>query len=356
VLSQLQQWRRAAESYEASLRLDDRQPRVGYKLALARFRNHDIDLAIAADTSALHLDDTLADGHYLLALLYRVRQRTADAQRELERALAIAPGLIAAREELADLYADSGRHNEELQQLQVLAGLDRDHAWRQVAVALGQARAGHPDLAVLTLGGALERTPDQAGIYASLGRIWLDRAIARSDRVDLNKAIEALERAAAGPEATSDALAYYGRALLQDGQVEAAEAMLQQATERLPVEPSSLLQHARVAERLHHADAARRSLIAYEALTDDDPALPAHALRIAALSSELDDHATALAWLERAERAAPDDPAVLVALADEQIATGNRDAATDTIERISSRDPQNPELARLLKKAARLPR
>ena len=74
------------------------------------------------------------------------RGRTADAQRAFEKAVALSPGLIAAREELADLYAARTPARDELEQLQVLAGLDRDHVERQVVVALAQARAGHAEL------------------------------------------------------------------------------------------------------------------------------------------------------------------------------------------------------------------
>lgn len=350
-LAQLQQWGRSAEAYEASLKLDDRQPRVSYKLALARFRHGETDSAMAAASAALRLDDSLADAHYLLALCLRAGRRLADAQHELDRALEISPGLIAAREELADLFGASGRYAEQLQQLQVLAGLDREHATRQLAVGLAQAQAGHGDAAVLTIGGALERAPDQADLYLALGRVWLDRAIARNDRVDLSKAVEALERAAAGPGATSEALALYGRALLQDGQLEAAESMLQQATERLPVDPSAFLQHARIAERLNHPDSARRSLIAYEALTRDDAEFSVHAVRIAVLSAQVNDHSTALAWLERAARETPEDASVLVALASEQLTAGDRTAALETIARATRLDSRNPALTALVSRA-----
>ena len=82
----------------------------------------------------------------------------------------MAPGLVPAREELADLYAALNRHTDELEQLQMLAGLDRDHIARQVAIGLAHARAGHWDLAVLTLGGALERSPNEPEIYARSAR------------------------------------------------------------------------------------------------------------------------------------------------------------------------------------------
>ena len=144
---------------------------------------------------------------------------------------------MPAREELADLYGALNRHNEELDQLQVIAGLDRDHVARQVAIGLAHARAGHWDLAVLTLGGALELSPNEPEIYRALGKVWLERP--RDDRAFLSKAREALERVASSPAATSEMLTLYGRALLQDGDVDAAEHALQQATLRFPVDPQA---------------------------------------------------------------------------------------------------------------------
>ncbi len=50
--------------------------------------------------------------------------------------------MIPAREELADLYGRLGRRADELEQLQLLAGLDRDRVERQVAIGTAHARAG----------------------------------------------------------------------------------------------------------------------------------------------------------------------------------------------------------------------
>src|SRR5262249_22296185 len=149
----------AAETYEACLKLDDRSVRVGYKLALARYRMGDLGRALAALDQTLKLDDHLADAHYLRGLCLREQRQLPAAERAFQQAVELSPGLIPAREELADLFAAQGRRADELEQLQLLAGLDRDHVERQVAVGLAHARAGHPELAVLTLGNALERTP-----------------------------------------------------------------------------------------------------------------------------------------------------------------------------------------------------
>ena len=172
------------------------------------------------------------DAHYLRGLCLRDQRQLTAARHALERAVALSPGSIPAREELAELYASLGRRGDELEQLQVIAGLDRDRLESQIAVGLAHARwsadpqetpsrrAGHEDLAVLTLGSALERNPDQPLVYAALGRVWLDIAQARDDGVALNKALEALERAGSTSAATSETLTLYGRALLQSGRVD----------------------------------------------------------------------------------------------------------------------------------------
>src|SRR5947209_4505487 len=55
VLYQLQRYDRAADAYDRCLRLDDRAARVAYRLALARYRQRDLDGALAAVTDALRI-------------------------------------------------------------------------------------------------------------------------------------------------------------------------------------------------------------------------------------------------------------------------------------------------------------
>ena len=273
------------------------------------------------------------------------------------------PGLIEAREELADLYASLGRHDEELDQLQLIAGLDRDHLERHVAVGLAHARAAlnasdrsaqerHANLAVLTLGNALDRTPGQLVIYGTLGRVWLETAIVRNDRIDLRKAIEALERVASTTAATSDVLTLYGRALLRDNQLEAAERALQRATQRYPVDLAAFLEFASVAERRNHLDAARTALSGYLALAPKEQGLSVFAARIASLSTRLSDLASAVSWLERAVAAAPRDTEVLAALFEAQLRAGRPEQARTTLDRGLALEPDSPRLNAL---ARRLP-
>ena len=342
VLYQLQRYARAAEAYESYLRLDDRSPRVTYRLALARYRQGDVDAAVAALGDTVRLDDRMADAHYLLGMCLRDMHRLPDAVRAFEKAVALEPGMLAAREELADLYRALDRRAEELGQLQILAGLDRDRVERQVAVGMAHARAGRWDLAILTLGSALERNPNEPEIFRALGEVWLERP--RDDRAFLSKAREALERVAASPAATSRALTLYARALLQDGDAPGAERALQEATTRFPIEPQALLLYASTAEKLGHVEPARTALVQYGALTASDGDLVARAAQIATLSLRLNDPRTAVHWLSKATAASPNDARLLASLAEAQIRAGDRDAAQATIAHGLEKDPGSAAL------------
>ena len=299
VLYQRGRYQRSAEMYERRLAVDSVAPRVSLKLAVARYRAGQIDRALAAARESVRLDESLADAHYLIGICLRDKEQPAEAVAALERAAAIAPALVPAREELAELYAALGRRGDELEQLQLIAVLDRARPERQVALGLAQARAGQEELAVLTLGHALDRTPGHPLIYRALGEVWLRQAVSRGDSVALGKALEALESASATDDATSTTLAAYGRALLMDNQIEAAERVLLQATRRYPVDPTALATYAAVAERLDHAAAARTALIDYGALVSDEADFGARAASIARLSLRLADRATAAAWIAR---------------------------------------------------------
>jgi tetratricopeptide (TPR) repeat protein len=350
VLYSLQRYTRAAEIYEAYLRLDDRSAQVDYKLALARYRAGDVAAAIDALRRAVAVDGHLADAYYLLGLCLRDSDRPADAVKQLQRAVALAPGLVAAREELADLYGTLDRRSDQLEQLQIIASLDRGHVERQIAVGLAYARAGDPDLAVRTLGRALQKTPGQPQIYEALGRVWLDIAQARHDRVALGKALEALGRVASNPAASSEALELVGQALQLDGQTDAAERTLQQAASREPVASSALLAYANAAEHDAHLDAARVALMQYRALEPDGSSDLHIAARLGTLSARLHDDRTAVGWFEQAVDLSPHDPSLLAALAGAQFRLGWRADAKATTERGLAEDPKNTALAALARR------
>jgi protein O-GlcNAc transferase len=260
------QYKAAADDYDRSLRLDDRAPRVIYKLGLAHYRNGDVPKAIEALRRAVSLDERLPQAHYLLGLCLRDRRPRAQAERALLRAVELDPTFAAAREELVTLYTDSGRQRQAIEQLEALSALEPTRPERLVRAGLAYARLGRHDAAILTLGRAAERHPDSSLVFTALGRVWLQTAESQGDRLALIKAIEALAPVAEQPDATSEALTMYGRALLMSGSTAAAERVLLRASERFPVEPMAFAYLASAARRLGHVAAARDAEVRHAAL------------------------------------------------------------------------------------------
>jgi Flp pilus assembly protein TadD len=289
---------------------------VTLKAGFARYHDGDVAGALASVTQALRLDDKLADAYYLRGLCLRDGAERAQALAALEKGVTLAPASIPIREELADLYASLDRRADELVQLQLLAGLDRTHAERQIAVGLAHARAHRFELAVLTLSNALERAPDDPAVYGAIGRVWLDASRVRDDAGGLNKARDALQRAASNRSATSDILTLYGKTLLAEGDVAGAERSLQEASTRYPIDPEGLLLYATAAERQNHLLAAREALIGYGALVASESDYVSRVGRIAALSLRLHEPDVAAAWLRRAQSTNPGDPRIAAGLAD----------------------------------------
>ncbi|MFN7916947.1 MAG: tetratricopeptide repeat protein [Vicinamibacterales bacterium] len=355
VLYEQERFKRAAETYQERLKLDDRSAGIRYKLALAHYRDGATSEALNDARSARALDDQLADAYYLEALCLRDLGQVDAAVAALQAAVQRGPGLVPAREELADLFAVTGRYADQIEQLQVIAGLDSRQPQRQVAIGLAQAEAGKLDLAVATLTAAAEQAGDQSAVNTALGRVWLQIAETRRDRTEaLGKALEALERAASALNATSETKALYGRALALSGQADAAEQVFQQAIERFPVDATAYLELADVAEQLGHAPVARTALTSYVALTRSAQDAGGLAARIGRLAVKAGDAAGAISWFQKALDERPDDVAVMTMLAEAQMATGTLSEARATVTRAQSLEPANAQIAvldRRLRKA-----
>jgi tetratricopeptide (TPR) repeat protein len=341
----------AAERFQEYVRLDNRAPRVLYKLAFARYNEGHGAEAIDALQRAVALDDRFAEAQYLLGLCHRNAQHPDAARKALERAVQLQPTLFHAREELADLYGSLGRTDDRLTQLEALAALDPG-ASREVALGLAYARAGQTDRAVTTLARASERYPDHPYAYVALGRVWLEIAQARGDRVALSKALGALE-GAVGSDDSSEALTLFGRALLLTSDAEAAERMLVGATQKAPVDPLAFAYLADAAERLGHFAIARQALLDYDVLRGDTDARRrvAQNARIGDLSLKMNDPATAAAYFLRASDGK--DATLLARAADAQLRAGDRETARATVAKALEQDPANA-IALAVKK--RLPR
>jgi tetratricopeptide (TPR) repeat protein len=303
----------------------------------------------------------MSEAHYLRALCLREKGYVREAVDALRAAVSEAPGLLPAREELVDIYRAIGRQRDELDQLQALVALDRQHPERQVALGTAYARAAreardaavqdrYSNLAVITLSGALEQTPDHPVVFGALGEVWLDVATARADAVALRKAIEALRRAASSSSATSEAFLLYGRALALDNQLEASLGALREATERFPIDPAAFVDYAAVAERTNQLVVAQQALIAHAALVGDAPDSTVRAGRIGLLSLQIDETATAITWLQRALIGAPTDLQYLTGLAEAQVREQRGDEARVTITRGLALAPRSPQLLALARK------
>jgi len=343
----------AADHYQAYVDLDDRSPRVLYKLALARYRAGQPTLGIEALQKAVAIDGNFAEAYYLMGLCQRDAQRRSEALVSLQKAIALAPAgaLLQAREELADLYGRLGRTEEWITQLEALKALDPGPV-RDVTLGLAYSKAGQSDRAVITLRHAAERYPKYRHVYIALGRVWLESAQARSDRVDLNKALEALEKAV-GDEDTSEAYMLFGRALLLASAAEPAERMLQQATEKLPSDPLAFYYLADAAERRAHYSIARQALLDYMALAGEDPdprRRAAIAVRIADLSMRLDDYTRAASWYERAAPTLWADEGFVVKVAEARWRAGQADTARTMLEKLLEKDPANIAARNLLRR------
>ena len=344
---------RAAEEYQKYIQLDDRSPRILYKLALANYSARRPERAIEALQKAVAIDDRFAEAYYLLGLCFRDTQNRDGALNALQTSVRLAPAMVHAREELADLYGRLGRLNDRLAQLEALVGLDPGPR-RQVALGLAYVRAGDFDRAVTTLGRAAEQYPDHPYTYVALGRVWLEKAQPRGDRVDLTKALRALQDAV-GSDDSSEALTLFGRALLLSRSVDLAETVLQQATEKMPVDPQAYYYLADAAERRGHSDLALRALLDYRALEGDDPdgrRRGAMYGRLGDLSIRQGNASDATAWYQRAIETLGADAPLLVKLAEAQLQAGFPAAALATLQRALDKDPFNRDalaLARRMK-------
>ena len=273
----------AAEHYEAFVALDDLSPRVLYKLAVAYFRNGEIEHALGPLRDAVELDGDFTEALYLLGMCLREDGQDAEALDALARVVEIDPAFVAAREEMIAIFDRGEQRQEALEQREALAALEPTRAERLIDLGLTYARGGRTDAAVLTLGRAAERFPDEPAVYTALGRVWLEAEDPQDSRVAVSKAIEALQLHATSAGASAETLMLYGRAMLRSGDAPVAERVLLRAAAQTPVERRVFLDLADAAEQLGHGPLAVDALRRYLALGDDSANDSAVSRRLALL-------------------------------------------------------------------------
>ena len=333
---------RAADRYRAYLALDDQAPRVLYKLALVQYRTGRPADAVGALRRATALNERFAEAYYLLGLCLRDERKPDEALASLKKSIELAPTLLAAREELAELYGRLGRQEDRFTQLDLLLELDPGPS-RGVALGLAFARQGLLDRAVPTLRTTAERYPDDPYVYVALGRVWLEAAQTRNDRVALGKALEALEEAV-GTDDSSEAMTLFGRALLMASDEELAERMLLEATNKRPVDSLAFFYLADAAERRQHLDVARQALVDFRTLEGDDREPRRRAAldeRIADLSLRLNDAPAAVTWYQKAAEIQPLDSGPMFRYAEALWTAGSAEAARAALGKALEKDPSS---------------
>lgn len=344
VNTDLARYANAAESYEAYTRLDDRSPRVLYKLALARYRLGQTHGVIAPLDLAIAVDGRFAAAHYLKGVCLRALGRPDEAVAVLHRAVQLEASLTTAREELADLYAALHRHEDAVRQLESLAASDPSRVQRQVALALAYDAAGRRDAAILTLRRAAAAHPESSEVFTAIGRIWLEAAEAHGDRVALKKALEALQSVARRGPATSEALLLLGRAQALAGDQASAERSFRQATMRFPLEPVALLQLSMTAERLGHLATARDAMARYSALSGDGTPPFERAMHLGDLSLRLNEPALAAEWYAKAAPHSQGGALACLRLAEARVRMKDMPGARRAVEEGLRLEPRNKAL------------
>ena len=223
---QLRRFKNAAENYEDYIALDNHAAPIFYKLALASRGDGNLARAISALQDAVKLNPSFHEAHYVHGLCLKERHDLDAARAAFERAIAISPAFMPAREELAELHRLQERPHDEIEQLDALHALEPNKPERLIALGRAHLRSGSRDFAVITLGRAAERFKEYPGVYAALGEVWLEAAEERGDPSDLGKALEALQPVATQSTASSETLGMYGRALALANRHAEAEAVL----------------------------------------------------------------------------------------------------------------------------------
>lgn len=329
-------------------RLKDEDASVLYALALARYRSGTASSAVDPLRRAITRNPSVAEPYYLLGLVNRDLGHLDDAEAALTQAIKIGPGLLAAREELADLYRASGRSSDQMAQLQALAALDPQPD-RQIALALAAAHQGQFDAALSTLTAASAKAPADPKLRGAIARVYLARAERTLDRRSAQQAFDQFAPLL-GLAPPSEDLALAGRAQFLLGGYSEAERLLRAAIGTSPVAPEAYAYMADTAERLGQTADARDALVALDALEGDTatkPARTARARRIGEMAFRAGDFSGAATWLLNAVNGGYEDAVTLGLLAQARARAGDTTGAREALTKALAQDPRNPDLLRL---------
>jgi tetratricopeptide (TPR) repeat protein len=235
-----------AAAFREAVRLRPDDAEAHNNLGLVLIQSGDDPAGIAQLREAVRLDKNYADAHVNLGAAL-VPSDAAEAVRELEKAVALAPTSVKARFNLAAAYGASPTAGaaKEIEQLQKVIELDPAFARARVALGKAYLREGKVAEAVKELQEATRTAPENGEARYQLGL-----ALARAGRKDeatseLQKGRELVAADDRDKTATLDVLE--GRAALDGGDLEAAAAKARHALQLRPdsTEAQSLLEHVR---------------------------------------------------------------------------------------------------------------
>lgn len=224
------------ETAQASIR--DRLNRISTRLLSGNLPAAD---AVRELKAILAVDPRLADAHLLLGVAYRMvgsPDLTGEIKAEFQQALALNPKLVQARYFLAHVYLDLGRPEQARREME--AALAQAPGQPQLLALLGEAerQAGNP-----TRSRDLNRTALEADASFDEARYYL--ALALFDLGQREDAVRELERVVRSGPKVVDPYLSLGEAHLEAGRVDEALASLEQGSRIDPSRPEVRVQLAR---------------------------------------------------------------------------------------------------------------
>lgn len=224
----------------------ENNPQILLNEARAHRDRGELRSAVIQLKNALQHDNNLADARLLLGEVYLEQGEALSAEKELQRALALAPASQkdTIRLSLAKAYLQQGQFAKTLAELRQSASL---HDQPPARCLRGDALLGleKPDQATLQYNAALAQRPRLADAMLGLARI----ALARGDKAQTD---DLLKRALAANPGHLDALRFRADVYRAHGQPEAALATYQQL---LALRPHMGHTHTDIASI--HSDAGR---------------------------------------------------------------------------------------------------
>ena len=221
------------------------------KAALADHRAGRLDRAAAAYRQVLAADPGNADALHLLGLTERQAGRGQEATALIRRALTLAPHLIEARLNLANILQAGGDMAAARAQWRMVLALDPANAaaWHALGATLaGDGGAGRP-AAIRALRRAALLDPSRASIQHDLGLL-----LRQDDRID--EAIACQRRALELEPGLLAAWMSLGNALLELNDTDGALAALKRAASLSPATPEIWFNLGNLRYRLADLDGA----------------------------------------------------------------------------------------------------